>query len=397
MGPRRWGACFVGTLVAAVLSAGAGAALAHTVRAPVKLRTTHVHNVFVLHAADGQLNQATRSASYRLVLGGVGQSVARMPTNEFLAAWATLGFTKVPPAAVLRVTGAKGRRAAAEFVLTRPAFTRGRVSFQARVIHRLRSNLQRLRSQLGGRLPRRFASAVLYIDQEQARVAGGCVHGTSCQPLSCIIQPYATCPNVDLSGTDLTGADLSHANLSGANLSNAILRQANLYGAQLTGANLESAHASNADLAQATLNRAHLEFTSLIGANLNQVKASNAKMHNVFLEQANLYRATLNNDDLSGTQSFDVNLVFATLQNDNFSGGVMFDANLARASVYNADFANATFVGANFSRAVITNSNFTSTDLVGSNLLGTALGQNTFCHTQMPDGSTNNANCPPAP
>ncbi|MGZ4186072.1 MAG: pentapeptide repeat-containing protein [Solirubrobacteraceae bacterium] len=95
-------------------------------------------------------------------------------------------------------------------------------------------------------------------------------------------------------------------------------------------------------------NGAHLELTSLIGANLNQVTASNAKMHNVFLEQANLYRATLNNDDLSDTQSFDVNLVFAT-------------------------------------------------DLLGSNLLGTALAQNTFCHTQMPDGSTNNTNCPSAP
>ena len=49
----------------------------------------------------------------------------------------------------------------------------------------------------------------------------------------CVIEPFAQCPNADLSGADLSnidlsGADLSRANLTGADLRHSLLKNTNL-------------------------------------------------------------------------------------------------------------------------------------------------------------------------
>lgn len=67
----------------------------------------------------------------------------------------------------------------------------------------------------------------------------------------CILQPYARCPEVNLTNANLEGINLQGAYLKGAKLKNTILRNANLVDAYLYEADLTGADLRGADLSKA--------------------------------------------------------------------------------------------------------------------------------------------------
>lgn len=68
-------------------------------------------------------------------------------------------------------------------------------------------------------------------------------------------------------------------------------------------------------------------------------------------------------------------------------------ANLSYTNLYRARLTSANVAYANLSHADLTRADLSFATLRGANVTGAAMAA-TFCRTTMPDGTTNNANCP---
>ncbi len=148
---------------------------------------------------------------------------------------------------------------------------------------------------------------------------------------ACLIAPYVSLQNADLTGRDLSSVNLMGANLQGANLTsaqlkNSNLRDANLSGAKLQGANLDGSNLSRANLRQVNLNDARLSCADLTTVDLTEAD----------LRQANLHSAKLRGADLISADIRAANLISADLSGANLTG----------AKIGGADLNNAKLIGA---------------------------------------------------
>jgi uncharacterized protein YjbI with pentapeptide repeats len=259
----------------------------------------------------------------------------QIPTLGFMHAWADFGFQADPPGAVLSLLHGVPEADTVALRLTHPKTRhRGRrVSYRARLLDEVGSNLQSYASQLDRRVPRRFGVASLYIDQETASVAGGCTGGACGTVNGCVIQPYTRCAGFDLSHTDLRSSNLSHADLSYANASYADLTNASLYYAEL----------ENADLSNATLEYVHLSHANLEFANLSHADLSHGLLQADFFS-ADLSYADLTNADLTDSNFNHADLTGANLRgaydqslNDPLNGAILCQTTMPNGSINNDD------------------------------------------------------------
>ena len=218
--------------------------------------------VSVLYATTAQQGSLTavkgKKSTYVMTLRGASDHVtwfadrpARqsgfLPTAGFVSSWAGYGFAEDPPNVALVMRDRSGATDTVVAVMTRPKVTaKGVLTAQLRVLtvdqaQQVAGNLAVHAGRHDVKVPSRFTSAALFIDDASVPVVNGCA-----------IQPYADCFNADLSSANLAGANLSSARLFGANLSNANLPSANLSGADLTDANLTGANLNRANLNDVT-------------------------------------------------------------------------------------------------------------------------------------------------
>ncbi|MCC3404059.1 MAG: pentapeptide repeat-containing protein [Microcoleus sp. PH2017_10_PVI_O_A] len=152
---------------------------------------------------------------------------------------------------------------------------------------------------------------------------------------ACLIAPYVSLQNADLTGRDLSsvnlmGANLQDANLISAQLNNSNLRDANLSGAKLQGARLDGCNLSRANLKQVNLNDARLvsaDLTTadLTEADLRQAELNSAKLRGADLISADLRAANLSYADLSGANLTAAKIGGANLENAKLTGAIMPD------------------------------------------------------------------------
>jgi uncharacterized protein YjbI with pentapeptide repeats len=152
---------------------------------------------------------------------------------------------------------------------------------------------------------------------------------------ACLIAPYVSLQNADLTGWDLSSVNLMGANLQGANLTSAELsssnlKDANLSGAKLQGANLHSSNLSHANLKQVNLNDATLRSADLTTADLTeselrQADLRYAKLRGADLISADIRAANLNYADLSGANLTGAKIGGAHLENAQLTGAIMPD------------------------------------------------------------------------
>lgn len=310
----------------------------------------HVDQLFVQSATGGSLTKD--GGAYKLVLFGVGVSmrsvyccvssnarVRRIPTVGFVGLWRAFGFEASPPDAVLNLRNARPGADTIALSLTQPRISRSRVMYRARIIARVKKNLHAFQSGLDRDIPRRFGAASLYIDEETARVAGGCAPGNLCQNVNgCEIQPYTVC---------------EHANLSYANL-----ERANLFGSDLAYANLENADIQLIDLQNSDLDHADLGWTVFDGASF----------HGSVMRYASFNNAEIN----PALVSYPV-----------VGPRITPTADLTSTNLDNSYLSLADFSGADFTDSSLYNA---ATDL--TNFEGA-----TFCRTVMPDETVNNDDC----
>jgi uncharacterized protein YjbI with pentapeptide repeats len=260
--------------------------------------------------------------------------------------------------------------------------------------------------------------AIVQAPSASARTINGCEivdHPTPDHRTNC---PGADLFAADLSGADLSGADLSGANLGWAGLPGANLTGANLSHADLPKANLNRANLSHADLSSAALYHALLARVDLSGANLLGAGLSPGGLNVSRLCGTIMPDGSTNNRDCNGLGAkpparvingcqiveyptdYDhtdcpgahlshadlsgLNLTYADLSGANLSGANLRYADLT-ADLSDADLSGADLTGANLYRAL----------LDGAELTGAITTDAYFCRTSMPNGSTNNANCPP--
>ena len=247
--------------------------------------------VSVLYATTAQQGSLTavkgKKSTYVMTLRGASDHVtwfadrpARqsgfLPTAGFVSSWAGYGFAEDPPNVALVMRDRSGATDTVVAVMTRPKVTaKGVLTAQLRVLtvdqaQQVAGNLAVHAGRHDVKVPSRFTSAALFIDDASVPVVNGCA-----------IQPYAHCDKAKLSGADLSGANLSGAyltgaDLSGADLSSAALAGANLSSARLVGANLSSARLVGANLTGADLTGANLTGANLNRANLNDVTWTDA-------------------------------------------------------------------------------------------------------------------------
>jgi uncharacterized protein YjbI with pentapeptide repeats len=91
------------------------------------------------------------------------------------------------------------------------------------------------------------------------------------------------------------------------------LREAHLYRANLNEANLSGANLYQANLIEANLSGAHLMMANLAGANLAGANLSETFLHRAYLHEANLSAAVLTRADLTNAQLVDTVLTKADL------------------------------------------------------------------------------------
>ena len=201
-----------------------------------------------------------------------------LPTAGFASSWAGYGFAQDPPNVALVVRDRSGATDTVVAVMSGPKVTaKGVFTAQLRVLsvdqaQQVGGNLAVHAGRHDAKIPSRFTSAALFIDD---------VNGTTIK--GCLIQAYTYCAYADLRGADLSGADLNNADLNSAYL----------YGANLSGANLQYAYLgevflANANLSGASLNNAFLYRADLSGADLSGANLSGANLVSVYLTGANL-------------------------------------------------------------------------------------------------------------
>ena len=348
--------------------------------------------VSVLYATTAQQGSLTavkgKKSTYVMTLRGASDHVtwfadrpARqsgfLPTAGFVSSWAGYGFAEDPPNVALVMRDRSGATDTVVAVMTRPKVTaKGVLTAQLRVLtvdqaQQVAGNLAVHAGRHDVKVPSRFTSAALFIDDASVPVVNGCA-----------IQPNATCANANLSGEDLTGANLTNADLSGAYLTGADLSGADLTGADLSGADLSGADLSGADLSGADLKGATLEGADLTNANL---------------PSARLVGANLTGADLTGA-----NLTGANLSGAYLTGADLSGADLSSAALAGANLSSARLVGANLSSARLVGANLTGADLTGANLTGANLNRAnlndvTWTGATCPSGSAGTYPCTPTP
>jgi uncharacterized protein YjbI with pentapeptide repeats len=313
--------------------------------------TQKVDQLFVQSAHHGTLTPTKKAGSFHLALHRTARQThsiycciatsdhrtvtqeRQIPTRGFMNAWTSFGFKADPPGAVLNLLHAAPEADTVALRLTHPKTrNRGRrISYHARLLDTVGSNLQGYASQLDRHLPHSFNSASLYIDQETAPVAGGCTGGSCGTVNGCVIQPYSRCAGFDLSHSDLRNSNLSHADVSYANLSYADLTNANLYYAEL----------ENADLSNATMEYVHLTNTILEFADLSNADLSHGFLHADFFS-ADLSYADVTNADLTDSLFSHANLTGANFRgafnrsvNDPFYGAILCQTTMPNGTVNN--------------------------------------------------------------
>ena len=122
------------------------------------------------------------------------------------------------------------------------------------------------------------------------------------------------------------------------------------------------------------------------------------------LTDAHLNGIELKNAILDGASLTRAVLVDAHLENANLSLADLTDANLAGAHLEGAELSSAKFINSNLVGANMTSAKLNGADLTGANLFQATLlkadlsaakvDQVRYCGTLMPDGTTNNSDCP---
>lgn len=141
----------------------------------------------------------------------------------------------------------------------------------------------------------------------------------------------------DLQKADFNGQDLSGANLSGANLLLANFKNAILKGADLRDADLRSANFNGADLSGADLTGARVD-----SASFQEAKLAKANLAGLVFHMTSLFRAVLQEANLSGTKGLDdvreANLLRADLRGADLSATAHYGLGNARmrGARYNA-------------------------------------------------------------
>lgn len=123
-------------------------------------------------------------------------------------------------------------------------------------------------------------------------------------------------------------------------------------------------HLRGVDIRYLNLWYANLRGADLARANLNYVSARYANLRGADLSHASMYVVVLIRAELNGA-----NLPYANLSRDTLTNADLRDADLSHANLREANLRNA-------------------------NLLGAFLRDAKFCKTIMPDGHTNNSDCP---
>jgi hypothetical protein len=331
-----------------------------------------IRQLFFQNATRGTLQKVRGTGLYRLRLEGVSPQVtwfsdrpARdagvIPVRGFVESWSGFGFSADHPNAALTITGARSRGHSVVLELSGPRYTAARrtLRYIARPIRTADGNLASFAPRRSARLPRRFGTSALFIDDATAPIWNGCV-----------LQPYAQCPGADLTtgdpqGLGLMDLTLNNVNFSGANLANdafrsTVLTDANLSGANLTGADLSNTRLDGADLSGADMSGTTLPFATITNANLTGAN----------LDSANFYCAA------SGCWQWAINANSVDLTGSDLTGASLREANL-------------------------TDSNFTGVNLTGADFTGAlgmvtikAIGAATWCQTINPSGTVINTDCP---
>jgi hypothetical protein len=233
--------------------------------------------LFVQAAKRGTLQKVKGRPVFKLKLHDLNRQVVwfqdrpgrhsgHLSIGAFVRAWAGFGFAESRPNAALTLLDGHRDADTAVFKLSKPRYRpkQRTLRYFARQLSEAEGNLSHFEHRRDRRLPRRFRSASLFIDDATGQVT----------PSGCVIQPYTQCSrsnldDVDLTGADLTGADLSFATLGYTNLTNANLTNADLWKATLVNTKLTNANLTGADLRWTFLFRVDFLGADLTGANLN--------------------------------------------------------------------------------------------------------------------------------
>lgn len=196
---------------------------------------------------------------------------------------------------------------------------------------------------------------------------------------------HASFRHAVLTGARLSGAECGWADFRGARLDTAELDRCGLMWAQLNGAKLghaslvsarmPAAQLDGADLLQADLSSAYLGRASCIGANLLGAKAQDAqlpwcrldraKLSATDLRGATLWRARLDNADVTKAVLDNANLIEAHLEGANLSGASLLGANLSRAYLDGAtDLTNIKIGDGGHEAMIVADVNWSDTNLV---------------------------------
>jgi uncharacterized protein YjbI with pentapeptide repeats len=350
-------------------------------------KNQQVDQLFVQSAHRGTLRPTKRAGDFRLVLRRAGAhtqsiycciqtpdgrqvtEVHQIPTAGFIGLWRGFGFEAEHPDAVLNLLHGDPAADATALRLTHPRTSHHgrRVAYHARRISVVGSNLTGFSSGLDRQVPRRFAAASLYIDQESALLAGSCQPGVFCENVNgCEIQPYTQCPNGVF--------EHQQQSLISANLTEANLRHADFRGADVTAAVFKAAHLEGALFSEYQVCRpggCYMDPASLNGADFSS---------------ADLSSADLEGADASPAEGLQTKFVDAELQHADLR-----DATAARANFRWADLVYADLTGANVALSDFTHANLFGAE--GWHDYASYL-RPTLCHTIMPDGSINNRDCP---
>ena len=338
--------------------------------------------LFTQTAERGKIAEAKGESSdrFNLVLHGVsrqavwfqdrpGRQSGHIPTESFADSWEGFGFADDPPNAALSVLDAPSRRDTVILTLGTPRYKpdKEKLVYPARIEDEATGNLAHLESSRDDAVSTRFRDASLFVDDAASPVIKGCV-----------IQPWTSCPGIDLTGTNLFGANISRANFTGANFTRVNLTQAILYFANFTGANFTGGNFTRANFTGAKLTAAKFRNSYLWSADLTDTD----------LTGADLTRADLTGADLTGSK-----FVRVTLTRANFTSATLAGLNLTEFNFAGLALTGANLTGANLFLADLTGADLTGANLTGANLTEADFSGARFCGTTMPSGRINNSGC----
>lgn len=197
-------------LLATALSLAVALALAPAALAQGPSQPTEhaIGLLFTETAKGGTLTPVKGTPRFTLTLHGVARQVVwfsdrparksgQIPTGGFARKWAGFGFSADRPNAALTLLDAASDRDTAVLKLGKPRYLAktDTIRYSARILDEATGNLSHFESQRDRRVPRRFGTASLFIDDATAPVINGCV-----------IEPYVACDTKQLGQENGTGA-----------------------------------------------------------------------------------------------------------------------------------------------------------------------------------------------